>query len=283
MNGLSRIIAFALAAEMISVAPAPVDSPGTRSMSEEASGRTGLRVPSGGRVAGTDPIIDIAAVVTLTPSPVERVASLDPPPSAASVPAHTSFYVEIWATNTSNPNEGLACGYVDVQLHPAAAIHAIAPAQDSPLFPINVVPAVFDDGAGIIHDVGGCQTVPAFSSLGIDEWALVKTIPMNATARLGPVNVSLQPGGNVFAGTSVIGNVSGVDAADITYRNAVVEVECESGELPDLVSFAAFQSCFTGRASEGAVGPSCSSFDTDCDLDTDLDDYAGLVETLHGP
>lgn len=240
-------------------------------------------VVSGAPSAGPSSSVSIAAVVTLSASPSPRVGPLGPPLSATNVPANTPFYLEIWATSNSASGDGLACVYAEVQVHPAGAVLVTAPVQDSPLFPIDVVPAVVDTGAGLVHDVGGCQTIPAIGDLGIAEWVLIKTIEMSTTSSLGEVNLSVMVGSNVFAGTSIIGDVNGVGAGDVSLFNAMFNVDCAFGTISDLAAVSAFQRCFTGQGAGSPFEPICQPFDADCDLDTDLNDFAGLAPTLSGP
>ncbi|MCP4249406.1 MAG: hypothetical protein GY778_20380 [bacterium] len=55
----------------------------------------------------------------------------------------------------------------------------------------------------------------------------------------------------------------------------------EDGDI-DLGDLALLQRCFTD-AGAGAVPPGCAPFDTDCDLDVDLTDYADFASGFNGP
>jgi hypothetical protein len=213
---------------------------------------------------------------------VDRVESVDPPPSIPAVPAHSPFFVELWASGPGGLGDGLACVYADVHVEPADMLQIVPPAGDSPFFPVNVVPPSFHL-AGLVEDAGGCQTIPATPDLGFGEWVLLKRISMAATATLGTATVSVTGGDNPFASPSIIGNINIIGPADIEYGNALVDVICEAGTIPDLASVAAFQNCFAASARREPIEPSCEPFDSDCDLEIDLGDYADLVSSFHGP
>ncbi len=174
----------------------------------------------------------LGQVVSLTPIirqiPTDdadaRFAGQSPPESESYVTPGIPFYVELWAGNTGKPFDGLACVTVDLSYDRTDIIDAVPPVQNSPLFPIGAVSAVFDDSAGTVGDIGGCQVVPADPTLGVDEWVLVERIEMDALMGGGVVTISLQDADNLFAQTNLIGSLFPVDPADIDFQERVFSV-----------------------------------------------------------
>ncbi len=174
-------------------------------------------------------IVRIAPIVKQTATPIgsERFAGVTPPTSAVRVAPLSTFYVEIWATNVGAPLDGLACAYANVLYDRTDLIDAVAPIQDSSLFPINAVAPAINDVTGTVSDVGGCQTVPAIPGLGVAEWVLVERIQMSALTLGGPITVSAADNNNPFAGTSILGQLNNTNPANIEYQVRVFQVaEC---------------------------------------------------------
>ncbi len=171
-------------------------------------------------------VVRIAPIVTSQPTPGAdvRYPGAQPPPSQPQVETGETFFLEIWATNTSEPLEGLACVYVDVHYNPTTLVDAVDPAQSSPLFPIDPISAVIDDPAGYIATAGGCQTIPAIDMLGVDEWVMIKRIEMIAGSQNGTVSVAVADPDDVIAATTIIGELFPVAPADIDFQSRVFHV-----------------------------------------------------------
>ena len=179
-------------------------------------------------------VVRVAPIVKQTPTADvdTRLPGATPPQSEAYVEPGGVFYVELWATNTAAPLDGLACVYVDLNYGGTELIDAVPPAQDSPLFPVNAASAVFDDPAGTVADLGGCQAAPPILLLGVGEWVMVKRIEMDAVAVGGPLAVSLDDAENAFVGVSIIGESFPVDPADIDFQERTFYVAWEIPAVP---------------------------------------------------
>jgi len=152
-------------------------------------------------------VVRLAPIITHPPTEYAdtRVPGVVPPDSQAHVDVGETFYVELWATNTDEPLDGLACVYVDLVCDSPDLIDPVEPVQSSPLFPIDAVAAVFNHPGGAIGDVGGCQTAPPIYSLGVDEWVMVKRIEMIAVAPGDGVTISLHDADSIYCGISILG------------------------------------------------------------------------------
>jgi len=188
--------------------------------------------------AAAGQVVRVAPIVkqTATPGGSERFAGASPPASDALVADGSTFYIEVWATNSGLPQDGLACVHVDVSYSRTDVIDALPPAQNSPLFTINAVAPVFNDAAGFVDNVGGCQPAPAIDFLGVGEWVLVERLTMSAVGTGGPVTVSLADANSIFAGTSIIGQLNSVDPVDIEFQfrtfhvgTCLVDGDCDDG------------------------------------------------------
>ncbi len=160
----------------------------------------------------------IAAVVTTAPTPPgsETYPGTNPPESLTAVDPSSTFYIEIWATNSAPPLSGLACVYVDMFFDPPVRAEATA-VIDSALLPLNLVPTTIDNGLGVIDDAGGCQGIPPIDNLGVNEWLLVDTIEMQATDARGPVTITVTDADNLFAGTAITGQAVNLAPRDIDF------------------------------------------------------------------
>ncbi len=238
------------------------------------------------RVASAQIEVRIAPIVTPTATPAgsERLPGITPPASAARIDPGSIFFVEIWATVEGTPPDGLACVHVDLFYDRTDLMNAVPPSVDSPLFPINGAVPVFDDPAGRVDDIGGCQTAPAIGTLGVGEWVLVEQVQMNAVGTGGLVTVSIADAGNVFVGTSFIGELQNVPLANIDFQvrtfsivDCLVDGDCDV----DINDFAEFTSCLTGPGA-GAPEP-CHPFDFDFDNDVDWSDFGAFQILFTGP
>ncbi|NOT02125.1 MAG: hypothetical protein HOP29_16055 [Phycisphaerales bacterium] len=171
-------------------------------------------------------VVRVAPVVrqTATPEGSTRVAGATPPASAVRVAARSTFYVEIWATQPGAPPDGLACVYVDLGYDRTDLMDSSPPLQASGLFSINVVTPVFDDPSGAVGDIGGCQPIPAIAGLGVGEWVLVDRVPMTAIGTGSNITVSVSDANNVFAGTSIIGQLNNVPPATIDFQTRLFAI-----------------------------------------------------------
>lgn len=171
-------------------------------------------------------VVRIAPIVRQSPTPAvgARVAGVTPPASAGRINTGSNFFVEIWATNVGAPLNGLACVHVDATYNRTDLMDAVPPVQNSPLFGLDAVPVVIDDLAGTVDDAGGCQSLPAINLLGVGEWVLIERIPFLAVGTGGSITVSVADANNVFAGTSIIGQLINVAPASIDFqsRNFVI-------------------------------------------------------------
>ena len=173
-------------------------------------------LPMGVSVDGQ--IARIAIVVTTAPPPPgsETYPGTEPPASLSAVDPSSTFYIEIWATNSAPPLSGLACVYVDVSFDPPVRAEAAA-VIDSGLLPLNLVRTTIDNGIGLIDDAGGCQGIPPIENLGVNEWLLVDVIQMQATDARGPMTVTVADADNLFAGTAITGQAVNLAPRDIEF------------------------------------------------------------------
>ncbi len=171
--------------------------------------------------AASAQVVRFAAIIKEVPSQELRVPGPSAPPSDPELDG-SIVYVELWVTLAGQPANGLACAYADLSYSPTELIDATEPARSNPVLPIEVVPASFDDGAGEVRDLGGCQDVSKTLDLdlGIGEWVMFKRVRMIGIARGGPVTLNVQPSGSLFAGTAIIGDPFPVDSADISVEQA---------------------------------------------------------------
>ncbi len=165
-------------------------------------------------------VVRVAPVVVSVPSTAIRVIGLSPPASVESLPPNSTFWVELWASNTGAPLGGLACVYADLTFS-TAVVDAVPVEINSPLFPLLATTAVFDEVGGIVAAVGGCQTAPAISDLGLGEWVLVKRLEFSATDT-GVAEFSLLPSSDPFAATSIVGELFPVNDVDIDFGSQTV-------------------------------------------------------------
>ncbi len=182
--------------------------------------------------------VRIAPIVRQTATPVgsEIFAGANPPASEIRVNTGSTFFVEIWASNVNLPLDGLACVHVDLTYDRTDLMDSVSPVQNSPLFSLGAVTPVFDDANGLVDDVGGCQSAPATAGLGVGEWVLVERIEMLATGVGGPINVLVADAANLFAGTSIIGQLNNVLPADILFGfrtfqigDCIIDGDCDDG------------------------------------------------------
>ncbi len=172
---------------------------------------------------------------TATAPGSEQFPGTTPPASDGRVDVGSTFYVELWASNTMAPLNGLACVHVDVS-YLTILMDATLPLQGTTLFPVQAVAPVVNDAAGLVDDAGGCQGIPATAGLGVGEWVLVRRIEASATGVGGPINITLGDSNNPFTGTSIIGQLQDVDPADIeflsnsfTIGDCLVDADCDDG------------------------------------------------------
>lgn len=164
-------------------------------------------------------VVRYATVVKQSPSVEFRIPGPDPPESDGDMDVGV-FYTELWATLVGLPPAGLACVYAELIYDRTDLIDAVEPAESSPFLPIEAVPAVFDDPAGVVRDLGGCQPIPAIEGYGVGEWVMFKRIKIVGLAQGGPITVTATPNNNIFAGTSIIGDPNPVDPDDIEVEPA---------------------------------------------------------------
>ncbi len=183
-------------------------------------------------------IVEVAPVIRLTATPdaSARFPGASPPSSEVIVGPGSTFYIEIWATNSGAPLDGLACVHVDTSYDRTDLIDSVPPEQDGPLFTVSTVPVIFDDPGGLIDDEGGCQSIPVINGLGVGEWVLVERVEMLAISTGGPITVSVADAGNIFAGIAIIGKMNNVDPANVSFLSSVFSVggctndsECDDG------------------------------------------------------
>ena len=190
------------------------------------------------QIQATAQVVRIAPIVTSTPTAdVDAILpGVDPPVSTTLVDGLSPIYVEIWATNIGAPLNGLACVHVDLFYDRTDLLDVVPPSQVAANFLITAVPAVFDDPGGIVGDIGGCQPIPVVNGLGVDEWVLVHRVQFAAIGGGGPITFTLTDANNFFAGTTIIGELTDVDPADIAFDNAVLQIggcagdgDCDDG------------------------------------------------------
>ncbi|NOS99969.1 MAG: hypothetical protein HOP29_05025 [Phycisphaerales bacterium] len=171
-------------------------------------------------------VVRVAPVVrqTATAEGSTRVAGATPPASAVRIATGSTFYVEIWATQPGAPPDGLACVHVDLGYDRTDLMNSVPPLQASGLFSVNVVTPVFDDLSGAVGDVGGCQPIPPIAGLGVGEWVLVDRVPMTAIGTGASITVSVGDANNVFAGTSIIGQLDNVAPANVDFQTRVFAI-----------------------------------------------------------
>ena len=128
--------------------------------------------------AATAQVVRVALIVKQGPTPnaQSRRSGAVPPESDSTVESDAPFYVEIWASNTAQPLDGLACVYVDLSYDRTDLIDVVPPAQDGPQFPINAVSPVFDDPSGAVvryedHDRVHDRVVGAHHSCCADRFS----------------------------------------------------------------------------------------------------------------
>ncbi len=174
----------------------------------------------------------VAPVVKLAPSASQRVVGLDPPASAPAVDAGATFWVELWATNSGAPLDGLACVFVDITYDRTDLVDAVSLTNGSYFGEVSA--GTIDDPAGFIDDAGGCQGTNYIDFLGVGEWVMVKRIQMTALAVGGPVTVDTQDVANIFLGISIIGHSQIVSPTNIDFQSRSFMIECvDHGDCDD--------------------------------------------------
>ena len=241
-----------------------------------------LSTLAGAGTAGAQ-TVSVAPIVRLTPTGVDRFPFPTPPQSATSVPIGTTFFIEIWATNVSAPLNGLECVYADLTYSKTSLVDSVPPAEDSGLFAIDDVGANFDDAAGTIDTVGGCQADPAIAALGVDEWVLVKRIEMSAVVIGGSQTVSLQDAGDASPGVLLLGEPTAEDPADIDFQSRDFIVRCTSVDDCDDENRCTNDFCLVGICSNNPIAGCCRDA-ADChDNDECTDDICNLQATCENP
>lgn len=177
-----------------------------------------------GTCLGDFRVVQIAPIVMATPSLNPRFPGPDPPASTDIIDPDTTFYIELWATNDAAPLTGLACAHADLHYDRTDLMDSVSPAVAAPLFPISIIPEVFDDAVGDVGDLGGCQTVPPVDFLGVGEWVMVRRVEMLGVGRGGPVTVSLSDTENLFVGTSIVGQLNNLPPTEVNYRSVQFNV-----------------------------------------------------------
>lgn len=198
-------------------------------------------VLAGGLDAAVAQVVRVAPIIRRVPTSDAsvRFQGVEPPPSDPQVDIGGGFFVEIWATNSAEPQGGLACVYVDVHYAPTDLIDPVEPAQDSPLFPIDPVLPSFDDASGLVATTGGCQAIPVIDLLGVNEWVLIKRIEMSAGSQGGPVTVDVADSNDVIAAISIIGELNAVSPDDIDFQSRSFHVGDPPAPVPAATSLGA--------------------------------------------
>ena len=229
------------------------------------------------------PLVRVAPVIlqNATADPAVPYPGTMPPQSDDPLGVADPFYVEIWASNVSGTQPGLACVSEDVSYDTLLA-DAVPPVVDGPLFPINAVLPVFDDPSGLVDDVSGCQTIPGTDFLGVDEWTMVDRVEMTP-ADSGMFCVDLADAANIFIGVSLIGDPQNLDPAEVSYEFRCVEIGGICGDCPldangntaiDTGDYAFFLSCF---ATCPDPSDPCICLDLNGNSCIDTGDYAGFL------
>ena len=198
--------------------------------------------------SGSGQIVRIAPIVkqAATPGGSERSPGLVPPASDAQITLESTFFIEVWATNSDEPLDGLACVHVDFFYDKPALVQAVPPAQAGAFFPVDAVTPVFDALAGWVSDVGGCQAPPAIDDLGVDEWVLVERVEMTAVDGAGRVTASLANASNPLAGTVLIGHLENLDPGDIEFQARSFCIgACQPGRVPSSSMWATLIACLS--------------------------------------
>lgn len=118
-----------------------------------------------------DAIVQVVAVTT----PTQVATSTVLPTSIEVATVGDTYFVEIWATDTSKHQAGLSSVYVDL-LWPALLAEAQPPVDHGPTYRVF---RAGDIGPGMVDELGGSTIVEIAIA---PEWALVAIIEMNATA-----------------------------------------------------------------------------------------------------
>lgn len=129
--------------------------------------------------------IEIYAVALSAPSPSDMVTSL--PASLESVTLGTTYYVELWSTDSGDINTGLTSLYVDVEYaNGACSIQSL-----SNTAVLGDFDSGYDDGVGLVSDLGGSTLDGDIGSQ--PNWIRVGVIEVKADGSAPAATFSPQP------------------------------------------------------------------------------------------
>jgi hypothetical protein len=217
----------------------------------------------------------VPVVTTVDPTTTPDTSQVDPPPSAASASAHSTFWVEVWATDGDAVSSGITSLYVDVAYCTGVIAEQLGYEATFDTFTGGTIVA------GGVDEFGG-SSLP--NGGGIEpEWVRVGWIQMRAGTDTPACAISLTPSvtgvgafgwgvvpwSDIELGSVAIAITPGVNAKDYDLDG---DGFIGAGDL------ALFAQCWMCTDVEACwVANGCDAMDFDCDGQVGPGDLAWLA------
>ncbi|MCG8403716.1 MAG: M6 family metalloprotease domain-containing protein [Phycisphaerales bacterium] len=217
-------------------------------------------------------IADIAVKVLIVPTPSASPTTTNLPTSMTDVPLGSTYYAEIWASDTGDINSGLTSAYLNLA-YPSAAVDVLGLTN-------NLVWTVLQsghEGEGVIEELGGSD-LPG--GLGMEpEWILVGIVELKADTSAPAATFELLPSATGIAalarGSIPWSNV-GLDTATLVQG---IPGDIDSDGDVDPIDMETFVSVLIGMETAPARRTAC---DFNGDGSADGQDVQQFVEAYIG-